>query len=84
MSQYQIETAQVRRYVAAIERLRTHEDTSVRMYAHSMLRDVIEFSTSEILGPIINSPMVSLSKMERLLRLTVEAMQREALAKARD
>lgn len=84
MPEYQLETAQVRRYVAAVERLREHENTEVRRFAFNMLNDLLDFVPSEILGPIAQQPITTLSPMERLLRLTVDAMQREALAKARD
>lgn len=83
MSSKFLEGAVIRRYVAAIEKLRQHEERAVRVFASELLDELLEGgSVSDTLRPIVEFPVEKLCPMERLLRFTVNATTREALAKA--
>lgn len=74
MADLTIETAVVRRYVAALERLKNHTNTEVRAYANEVLDALADTSVHEIMTPLVTLPVEKLIPTERVLRFTVESM----------
>lgn len=78
MADLTIETAVVRRYVAALERLRNHSNLEVRTYANEVLDALADAPVHEIMTPLVTLPIEKLIPTERVLRFTVETMTHEA------
>lgn len=80
MSALNIETALVRRYVAALEKLKNHPSLDIRAYANEVLDALSDTPVHEIMTPLMTLPLEKLVPSEKVLRFTVESLIRDMAA----
>lgn len=65
-----LELPTIRKYIAALEKLKTNESTDVRRFARETLHTLEVANIEETLLPIHTLPMQDLTLHEQLLRIT--------------